>query len=76
MPGKRLFPQLALAALLAVVPKCLACGLAYAGLLGLGGVELCGESAPAWTDALPLAIGVVSAVLFIGVTRCRRMAHL
>ena len=46
------------AALLALVPKCLLCVVAYAGLgagLGLGGPELCGASAasPAsWVSSL------------------------
>lgn len=48
------------AALLALMPKCLLCALAYAGLgatLGLGGPELCGGANPAlsWMTALTLA---------------------
>jgi len=62
------------AALLAVVPKCMLCLLAYAGIgaaLGLGGPELCGATTePArWLWLLPV-IGTAGAI----VTRRRRRA--
>ena len=53
------------ATVLALVPKCLLCGLAYAGLgtaLGLGGPEICGATGPeqSWTTALPV-LGLITA---------------
>lgn len=54
------------AALLAVAPKCILCGLAYAGLgtaLGLGGPEVCG--APDRISALPPLLGALGAVGFL-----------
>jgi|GEM_PF-898321 len=56
------------AALFALVPKCVLCVLAYAGLgtaLGLGGLELCGGSNDAsghwaaWLAALGTAVGII-----------------
>lgn len=73
-PAKRLLSPLAVAALLAIAPKCLVCVLAYAGLLGLGGVELCGGSASAWRGHLPLFIGIAGALLSLGFARCRQAA--
>ncbi len=58
------------AALFALMPKCLLCVLAYAGLgasLGLGGPELCGAAgiAPApWTVGLALAGSVTMVANF------------
>jgi hypothetical protein len=54
------------AALFALVPKCVLCVLAYAGLgaaLGLGGPELCGGSDdsagwPAWLVASGAVLGI------------------
>lgn len=63
--AKRLVPRLGLAAFLALSPKCVLCGLAYAGLFGLGGAELCGEAPAAWPAWLFLAAGTATAgVLF------------
>jgi uncharacterized membrane protein YjjB (DUF3815 family) len=65
------------AALLALMPKCALCVLAYAGLgaaLGVGGREMCGAPADAtacWTTALA-AIGAAAAVAGLLVRRRRR----
>ena len=59
------------AALLALTPKCILCGLAYAGLgaaLGLGGPEICGAAAgtpDTWTSALAWLSGA-AALLALG----------
>jgi hypothetical protein len=50
---------------LALAPKCLVCGLAYAGLLGLGGAELCGASPAFWPQALPIIAGALGAAGFL-----------
>lgn len=64
-PGlKRAGRWLGPAALLAAVPKCALCLLAYAGLgtaLGLGGPELCGAAAGTNWPALLLGLGALGA---------------
>lgn len=47
------------ATVLALVPKCLLCGLAYAGLgtvLSLGGPEICGATGTEWSWATALSV--------------------
>jgi hypothetical protein len=63
-------------ALLALLPKCLFCLAAYAGLgaaLGLGGPEMCGASAGSsgsWASSLAwLGVGLGASALVAGV-RC------
>ena len=64
-PAKGIAARLGLAALLAFSPKCALCGLAYAGLFGLGGAELCGDAPAAWPAWLFMAAGsAAAAVLF------------
>jgi hypothetical protein len=53
------------AAALAAAPKCVMCGLAYAGLFGLGGAELCGDSPSAWSRAWPVLGGMLVAGSFL-----------
>jgi hypothetical protein len=59
------------ATLLAIAPKCVLCGLAYAGLgaaLGLGGPEICGASAASpisWATSLAW-LGVAGGVATVG----------
>ena len=63
--ARRLHRWLIPAALLAVTPKCLLCGLAYAGLgatLGLGGPEICGATAGPWPWLAP-ALGMVAGMV-------------
>lgn len=70
---RRTVRWLAPAALLALVPKCLLCVLAYAGLgtaLGLGGPERCGAPPPAAT-AWPTALAAVGALAGL-IAWCRR----
>lgn len=67
--AERLGRRLGIAAFLAVAPKCLACALAYAGLFGLGGVELCGgtrDAEPPWLAAIA---GSVAVVVFLFLNR-------
>jgi hypothetical protein len=56
---------LAPAAVLALAPKCLVCGLAYAGLLGLGGAELCGDAPPSWHRVAPVVAGALGVAGFL-----------
>lgn len=51
------------AAALAVAPKCVLCLLAYAGLLGLGGAELCGG--PERPAGFPALLGAIGAGTFL-----------
>ena len=53
------------AAVFAFAPKCLVCGLAYAGLLGLGGAKLCGDSPTFWLGVLPVIAGMLGAGVFL-----------
>lgn len=70
------------AALLALVPKCLLCLLAYAGLgtaLGFGGPEMCGASSgsPAsWASSLAWCGGALGVIALFAAARCRRSAPL
>lgn len=67
------------AALLVLMPKCLLCVLAYAGLgtaLGLGGPEICGAPGastwtwPPWLAAIGAALGAIALVAgYVRVTR-------
>lgn len=57
-PANSLVAKLTVITALALAPKCLLCGLAYAGLLGLGGVELCGATPTAsWPRFVPETLG-------------------
>lgn len=66
------------AALLAFVPKCMLCVMAYAGLgaaLGLGGPEICGAPAGSpgsWVSSLAWlgVVGMGSAIVLIVGGRC------
>ena len=73
-PAKRLLIRFTTLAAFAFAPKGVLCGLAYAGLFGLGGVELCGESPATWPGALPIAAGVIAAGTFFLLNRRRRSA--
>jgi hypothetical protein len=68
--SRRLLP----AAALALAPKCLLCGLAYAGLFGVGGAELCGETPADWPHGLALAAGALGALAFLLAARAPRRA--
>jgi hypothetical protein len=57
-------------ACLAFGPKCLVCGLAYAGLFGLGGAELCGGAPSAWPRVLSVAAAATGG--FFLLNPCRR----
>ncbi len=76
--SRRVVRWLGPAALLALTPKCLLCGLAYAGFgaaLGLGVPELCGGSPGArasWVSSLPW-LGGFSGLTTLGfLATCRR----
>ena len=80
-PGRclrRLPRSLLPTALLALVPKCALCVLAYLGIgvLGLGGPELCGATAnPDWHSKVWLFVGVVTASGVAILRRSRRQAR-
>lgn len=77
-PVDRLLPRLAAGALLVLVPKCLLCAAAYAGLgaaLGLGGPEICGASAGVAPDHLAwLAVPGVTSCTVLWFAARRRTA--
>jgi hypothetical protein len=68
------------ATLLAIAPKCLVCGLAYAGLgaaFRLGGPEICGGSTGtplSWTTSIAW-LGVAGGVATGGVMAIRRLVR-
>ena len=70
--AKRLLPRLGLAAFLVLTPKCVVCGLAYAGLFGLGAAELCGEVPAAWPAWLSVAAGGGALAVLFWPNRVRR----
>ncbi len=69
------------AALLALVPKCLLCLAAYAGLgaaIGLGGPELCGatdDASSAWVGVFATTGAILGIVLIAVRGRRRDSAH-
>ena len=72
------------AALLALVPKCVLCLIAYAGLgaaLGVGGPEICGASpstgsSEMWASSLAWFGGALGVIALFAAARCRRSAPL
>ena len=74
--AKQLVARLGVAAFLAAAPKCLGCALAYAGLFGLGGAELCGGKQSPWPTWLPMALGAATVAAFILLNRFRRALSL
>lgn len=65
-PAKRLLAKLAALTAVALAPKCLLCGLAYAGLLGVGRAELCGATpADTWPHYIPAILGMLAAAGFV-----------
>lgn len=70
------------AALLALVPKCLLCLAAYAGLgaaLGLAGPELCGavaDSPSRWPEMLAVAGAALAMIQLATASRCHAQARL
>ena len=70
--AKRFLPRLGLAAFLVLTPKCVVCGLAYAGLFGLGAAELCGDAPAAWPAWLTIAAGAAALAVLFWPNRGRR----